>query len=62
MAGNVKEWVWNESSDGRRFVLGGAWFEAAHEFHDEDARAPFKRDAGFGFRCMLQRLAARRRR
>ena len=54
MAGNVKEWVWNESSGGRRFVLGGAWFEAAHAFHDEDARSPFTRDAGFGFRCMQQ--------
>jgi formylglycine-generating enzyme required for sulfatase activity/dienelactone hydrolase len=52
MAGNVKEWVWNESSAGRRFVLGGGWFEAAHAFIDEDARAPFTRDAGFGFRCM----------
>ena len=28
MAGNVKEWVWNESSEGKRFILGGAWFEA----------------------------------
>ncbi len=53
LAGNVKEWVWNESSAGRRFVLGGAWFEAAHAFNDEDARGPFTRDAGFGFRCML---------
>jgi eukaryotic-like serine/threonine-protein kinase len=57
MAGNVKEWVWNESSDGRHFVLGGAWFEAAHSFHDEDARGPFTRDAGFGFRCMRQDAA-----
>jgi formylglycine-generating enzyme required for sulfatase activity/predicted Ser/Thr protein kinase/predicted esterase len=54
MAGNVKEWVWNESSGGRRFVLGGAWFEAPHTFHDEDARQPFTRDPGFGFRCMQQ--------
>ena len=54
MAGNVKEWVWNESTDGRRFVLGGGWFEAAHAFHDEDARTPFTRDPGFGFRCMRQ--------
>jgi eukaryotic-like serine/threonine-protein kinase len=54
MAGNVKEWVWNESTNGRRFVLGGGWFEAAHAFHDEDARAPFTRDPGFGFRCMRQ--------
>ena len=54
MAGNVKEWVWNESTNGRRFVLGGGWFEAAHAFHDEDARTPFTRDPGFGFRCMRQ--------
>jgi pimeloyl-ACP methyl ester carboxylesterase len=52
MAGNVKEWVWNESSDRKRFVLGGAWFEARHQFLDEDARAPLQREAGFGFRCM----------
>ena len=55
LAGNVKEWVWNESSGGRRFVLGGAWFEAAHAFSDEDARVPFTRDPGFGFRSMLPR-------
>ncbi len=56
-AGNVKEWVSNESSGGLRFTLGGAWFEASYAFHDEDARTPFTRDAGFGFRCMLQRSA-----
>ena len=55
MAGNVKEWVWNESSGGRRFVLGGAWFEARYQFHDEDARGPFEREPGFGFRCMQAR-------
>jgi dienelactone hydrolase len=52
MAGNFKEWVWNESSGGKRFALGGAWFEARHQFHDEDARAPLEREPGFGFRCM----------
>ena len=52
MAGNVKEWTWNESSDGYRFVLGGAWNEPAHQFRDEDARVPFERSPGFGFRCV----------
>ena len=52
MAGNVKEWVWNESSNERQFVLGGAWNEATHQFRDEDARAPFERGPGFGFRCV----------
>jgi formylglycine-generating enzyme required for sulfatase activity len=51
-AGNVKEWVSNESQGGLRFVLGGAWFEAAYAFHDEDARPPFTREPGFGFRCV----------
>ena len=55
MAGNVKEWTWNETDGQRRFVLGGAWNEATHQFHDADARSPFERGAGFGFRCILQK-------
>lgn len=57
-AGNVKEWVWNESRRGVHFVLGGAWFESAYAFHDEDARASFIREPGFGFRCMREDGAA----
>jgi formylglycine-generating enzyme required for sulfatase activity/dienelactone hydrolase len=56
-AGNLKEWVWNESQGGLRFVLGGAWFEAAYAFHDEDARSPFTREPGFGFRCIQTPVA-----
>jgi dienelactone hydrolase/predicted Ser/Thr protein kinase len=56
-AGNVKEWAWNESQNGLRFVLGGAWFEAAYAFHDEDARPPFTREPGFGFRCIQAPVA-----
>jgi eukaryotic-like serine/threonine-protein kinase len=52
MAGNVKEWTWNESSEGHRFVLGGAWNEPTYQFRDEDARKPFERGPGFGFRCV----------
>jgi formylglycine-generating enzyme required for sulfatase activity len=54
LAGNVKEWIWNQSSNGRRFILGGGWNEAPYQFHDEDARDPLERGAGFGFRCMRQ--------
>jgi cephalosporin-C deacetylase-like acetyl esterase len=54
MAGNVKEWVWNEVTGGRRYVLGGAWNEANYQFRDQDAQQPFERRAGFGFRCMRQ--------
>jgi eukaryotic-like serine/threonine-protein kinase len=56
-AGNVKEWVWNESRGGLRFVLGGAWFESSYAFHDEDARPPFTREPGFGFRCVQTPVA-----
>jgi serine/threonine protein kinase/formylglycine-generating enzyme required for sulfatase activity/dienelactone hydrolase len=52
MAGNVKEWCWNEAVQGRRYILGGAWDEPAYMFHEADARPPLQRDATFGFRCM----------
>ena len=37
MAGNVKEWCWNASGKGKRYVLGGAWNEPAYMFTDPDA-------------------------
>ncbi len=55
MAGNVKEWAWNETNRGKRYILGGAWNEAKYAFHDEDAQPPFERRSGYGFRCMIQR-------
>jgi eukaryotic-like serine/threonine-protein kinase len=52
MAGNVKEWCWNEAGERRRYILGGGWNEPAYMFHEADARSPFQRDATFGFRCI----------
>jgi len=49
MAGNVKEWCWNETNN-RRFLLGGAWNETRQMFADSDAKRPFERAAGYGFR------------
>ena len=49
MAGNVKEWCSNET-DHRRFLLGGAWNEARYMFADLDAKGPFERAPGYGFR------------
>ena len=57
MAGNVKEWCWNDVGDSRRYVLGGGFNEASYSFHDQDARPPFERQAGFGFRCIRQDAA-----
>ena len=49
MAGNVKEWCWNETGD-RRFLLGGAWNEPAYMHLDYDAKPPFERHGTYGIR------------
>jgi eukaryotic-like serine/threonine-protein kinase len=49
MAGNVKEWCWNETNH-RRFLLGGAWNDSMEMFADYDAKGPFERAPGYGFR------------
>ncbi len=51
MAGNAKEWCWNESGD-RRCILGGAWSEPTYMFPELDAHPPFLRLAPYGFRCV----------
>jgi hypothetical protein len=52
MAGNVKEWCWNEGGQGKRYILGGGWDEPVYMFNEADAQSPFQRYANFGFRCM----------
>jgi eukaryotic-like serine/threonine-protein kinase len=52
MAGNVKEWVWNEADPGNRYVLGGAWDEPNYMFVDPDAQSSFLRVPNIGFRCV----------
>ena len=52
MAGNVREWCWNETRDGMRLILGGAWNTAAYKFTELDARDPFDRSMINGFRCV----------
>jgi eukaryotic-like serine/threonine-protein kinase len=39
MAGNVREWCWNEFG-GQRFIRGGAWNEPLYMFSSLDARPP----------------------
>ncbi len=50
MAGNVKEWCWNETA-ARRYILGGSSTESNYMFREPDAQDPFDRSAGYGFRC-----------
>ena len=50
MAGNVKEWVWNEYQ-GQRYILGGGWNEPVYQATSNDARPPLDRAETNGFRC-----------
>ncbi len=52
MAGNVKEWCWNETSKDRRFILGGGFGEPTYMFIDQDAQSPWDRRPNYGFRCV----------
>ena len=52
MAGNVKEWCWNEDSEGKRFILGGGFGEADYMFGGPDQQAPMRREPNYGFRCV----------
>ena len=52
MAGNVKEWCWNEARDAKRLILGGGFGEPDYMFNFPDAQSPWDRRANFGFRCV----------
>jgi formylglycine-generating enzyme required for sulfatase activity/predicted Ser/Thr protein kinase/predicted esterase len=51
MAGNVREWCWNQRGDWR-FLLGGAWNDQLYIFNYAFAQPPMDRAPGNGFRCM----------
>jgi dienelactone hydrolase/predicted Ser/Thr protein kinase len=50
MAGNVREWCWNESQKGRS-IRGGAWNDAIYVFTAVTQVPPFDRSSRNGFRC-----------
>jgi len=52
MAGNVREWCWNETQDGR-LIRGGAWNDATYMFGNLSQVPAFDRSAKNGFRCAL---------
>ena len=51
MAGNVREWCWNESGEWR-YLLGGAWNDPAYFFNWGSSQPPMDRSPGNGFRCI----------
>jgi predicted Ser/Thr protein kinase/dienelactone hydrolase len=50
MAGNVREWCWNETPRGR-MIRGGAWNENLYMFYNPSERPAMDRSAENGFRC-----------
>jgi dienelactone hydrolase len=52
MAGNVREWCWNQSPDGR-FIRGGAWDDAVYMYGNESQQPPWDRSPRNGLRCAL---------
>jgi serine/threonine protein kinase len=51
MAGNVREWCWNEIG-GKRSTRGGAWNEPIWIYSGLDSRAPWDRSDKNGIRCV----------
>jgi len=52
MAGNVREWCWNEAPKGR-LIRGGAWDDNTYMFNELSQVPPMDRSAKNGFRCAL---------
>ena len=51
MAGNVREWCWNETELGR-IISGGAWDDATYLYTSWGQLPPFDRSPENGFRCV----------
>ncbi len=51
MAGNAREWCWNESQNGR-MTRGGAWNDIPYMFENPSQASPFDRSPKNGFRCV----------
>ncbi len=52
MAGNVREWCWNETQQGR-LIRGGAWNDNSYMFGNPSNLPAFDRSPQNGFRCAL---------
>jgi len=51
MAGNVREWCWNDAGD-KKYILGGGWNDPEYSFVDVFAQLPWDRSSTNGFRCI----------
>ncbi len=51
MAGNVREWCWNEGAEGKRLAPGGGFGDPTYMFNQAHAQTPWERQPNYGFRC-----------
>ncbi len=55
LAGNAREWCFNESNDpGQRYTLGGGWNDPIYSFNDGYTQPAMDRSIANGFRCMKE--------
>ena len=52
LTGNVREWLWTETPEGRA-IQGGAWNDAIYMMSAGTHASPFDRDSRNGFRCVI---------
>jgi serine/threonine protein kinase/dienelactone hydrolase len=52
MAGNIREWCWNDTKDGR-IVRGGAWDDVPYMMGSLSQALAFDRSPKNGFRCVM---------
>ena len=52
LAGNVREWCWNKTQDGR-LIRGGAWNDVAYMYGNWSQLSSFDRSPKNGFRCVI---------
>jgi serine/threonine protein kinase len=52
MAGNAREWCWNDSPSGK-CIRGGAWNDVVYMFGNVSQASAFDRSPKNGFRCVL---------
>jgi dipeptidyl aminopeptidase/acylaminoacyl peptidase len=53
LAGNVREWCWNETAGGARVIRGGAWDDNPYMFGNRSGVPPMDRSVQNGFRLAL---------
>ena len=54
IAGNAREWCFNENNKGDYYILGGGWNEPTYSFNDTYIQPGLDRSAANGFRCIQE--------